>query len=344
MVSIGMVNWELGVEGAKAMAEMHQAMASLTSLNLSSETHSVMNSVIGPEGGTAIIEALQGNKTLRELNLWGNDIGSDAAKLMATWMAANSSLTHCDVRFNDIIGEGATQLSEAVLANTKIEVFNVIPIKEMRADSLTTLDLSYEHIGVVGGMVVAGLVPVMPSLTVANVLYTSLDVDSAKMLAEVAKQKGISLCGIKPDATKADLSSRGLHWSRRLGPVDAILIASDLAVRASLTAVDLSFNNLGGGETGDIKAFAVHYNEKDKVNSYEYRGREMIVSMGKNSDGNIKMKPAKPDLSGVKAIADALRVCASLKEANIRQNNLNKEAEKQLRGSVKRRKGFELLL
>ena len=44
--------------------------------------------------------------------------------------------------FNSIVGDGATQLSTAVLSNTKIEVFNQIPINEMRADSLTTLDLS----------------------------------------------------------------------------------------------------------------------------------------------------------------------------------------------------------
>ena len=64
-----------------------------------------------------------------------------------------------------ISGNGASQLSAAVLGNTKIEVFNEIPIKEMRADSLTELDLNGKFIGDEGGMVVAGLVPVMASLT-----------------------------------------------------------------------------------------------------------------------------------------------------------------------------------
>ena len=76
----------------------------------------------------------------------------------------SGSLTHCDVRYNHISGDGATQLSAAVLANSKIEVFNEIPIKEMRADSLTTLDLSRKGISVEGGMVVAGLVPAAGSL------------------------------------------------------------------------------------------------------------------------------------------------------------------------------------
>ena len=52
------------------------------------------------------------------------------------------------------------------------------------------------------------------------------------MLAEVAKQKGISLCGIQRDQTTADFS----NWN--LEPPDAILLASDLSqagVTGSLT-------------------------------------------------------------------------------------------------------------
>ena len=52
------------------------------------------------------------------------------------------------------------------------------------------------------------------------------------MLAEVAKQKGISLCGIQRDQTTADFFGKGLQ------PPDAILLASDLSqavVTGSLT-------------------------------------------------------------------------------------------------------------
>ena len=83
--------------------------------------------------------------------------------MAAFWSA--DSLTTLDIRGNSITGNSATQLSTAVLGNAKIEVFNQIPIKEMRADSLTELNLSNEGIGVEGGMVVAGLLPVMGSLT-----------------------------------------------------------------------------------------------------------------------------------------------------------------------------------
>jgi len=74
-------------------------------------------------------------------------------------------LTRIDVRNNNIAGDGAVQLSTAVLGNLKIEEFNEIPIKQMRADSFTELDLKGKGVGFVGGMVVAGLIPVMGALT-----------------------------------------------------------------------------------------------------------------------------------------------------------------------------------
>ena len=61
------------------------------------------------------------------------------------------------------------------------------------------------------------------------------------MLAEVAKQKGISLCGIQRDQTTADFSNQNLY------PSDEILLASDLSqagVTGSLTSINMSENNL----------------------------------------------------------------------------------------------------
>ena len=84
---------------------------------------------------------------------------------MADALRANSGLTSLDVRNNKIVGDGASQLSTAVLGNHKIERFNGIPIKEMRTDSLTELDLSGRAFGIEGAMVVAGLLPAMASMT-----------------------------------------------------------------------------------------------------------------------------------------------------------------------------------
>ena len=77
---------------------------------------------------------------------------------------------------------------------------------------------------------------VITSLTVTDMRYNNLDTESATMLAEVAKEKGISLCGITPDQTEANLQG-GLYGMKQMRPADAILLTADLAVRASLTSV-----------------------------------------------------------------------------------------------------------
>jgi hypothetical protein len=169
-----------------------------------------------------------------------NLIGSEGAAALAPALT-NGALTGIDVHNNNIAGDGAVQLSAAVLGNLKIEEFNKIPIKEMRADSFTELDLKGKGVGVEGGMVIAGLIPVMGALTVTNLLGNQLDAASAKMLAEVAKQKGISLCGIRRDQTTAEFSSQSLK------PPDAILLASDLSqavVTGGLTKLSLAHNML----------------------------------------------------------------------------------------------------
>ena len=177
---------------------------------------------------------------------WGSGTyTTEGITAIADALRVNGSLTSLDVRSNYIAGNGAAQLSAAVLGNLKIEMFNEIPIKKMRANSITELDLKEKRLGVEGGMVVAGLLPVMGSLTVANLLGNGLDEESTKMLAEVAKQKGISLCGIRRDQTTADFSYQ------KLKPPDAILLASDLSragVTGSLTSLNLASNRLCGLE------------------------------------------------------------------------------------------------
>ena len=87
-----------------------------------------------------------------------------------------------------------------------------------------------------GVQAIACALRVNGALTVTNLLHNQLDEASAKMLAEVAKQKGISLCGIQRDQTTADLSGHALQ------PPDAILLASDLSqavVTGALTVTNL---------------------------------------------------------------------------------------------------------
>ena len=109
----------------------------------------------------------------------------------------------------------------------------------------------------------------------------------------------------------------------RIGIVSAIVIASLIGANPSLTDLNLASCDMVGrhtGKLGDYSPGEQHwkscFNKLEEVQGSSfnvgdkvmYRGREVIVSYGKDDHGDIKMI----DLSGVKAIADALRISASI--------------------------------
>ena len=151
---------------------------------------------------------------------------------MAPAIAVCASVTRVDVRLNGITGEGASQLSAAVLANANIEVFNEIPIKEMRANSLTELDLNEKSIGTEGGMVVAGLLPAMASLTSLIIYSNQLGDEGMGAIANALK-----------DSTVSQLASLDV-CNNKIGPKGAEALAAWLAVCASLTLLDVRHNPL----------------------------------------------------------------------------------------------------
>ena len=122
--------------------------------------------------------------SLTTLELPEKNIGVVGGLIVAGLMPVMGSLTEVDVRYNNISGNAASQLSAVVLANTKIEKFNEIPIKEMRADSLTELNLSLKGIGIEGSMVVAGLMPLMASLTSVDLSWIELGPAGVKALVD----------------------------------------------------------------------------------------------------------------------------------------------------------------
>jgi hypothetical protein len=136
-------------------------MAGVTTLDLSVNR-------IGDDGAKVIAEALKvKDSKIMSLDASSENIGPVGGKLISEALrtSVTGALTRVDVRHNNIAGDGAVQLAAAVLGNLKIEMFNEIPIKEMRANSLTELDLNGKGVGVEGVMVVAGLIPVMGALT-----------------------------------------------------------------------------------------------------------------------------------------------------------------------------------
>ena len=251
---------------------------------------------------------------------------------MAPAIAVSASLTHVDVRYNSIIGDGASQLSTAVLGNAAIEVFNAVPIKEMRADSFTELDFYDKGIGVAGGMVVAGLILVVGSLTKILVGYNQLGDEGAT-----------SLCNALRESTVTKVQELSLKGNK-IGPKGAKAVAAMAAVVGSLTDLNLSNNNLAG-ETEFVQATEVEGNTKEVGTKVIYQGREMTVNqevhlLSMDSYGELEMV----DLTGVHAIAKALADSASLTRLDVKSNSLGEEGRAVLRKAAEGRSGFELEL
>ena len=273
---------------------------------------------------------------------------------IANALRVNGGLTRVDVRSNNIAGDGAEQLSAAVLGNLKIEMFNEIPIKEMRANSITELDLKGKGVGVEGVMVVAGLIPVMGgltsldlsnnslcgmtkyggtytaegitaiaealringALTVTNLLQNQLDAQSAKMLAEVAKQKGLSLCGIWRDQTTAKFSSQDLREG------DTILLASDLSqvvVTGALTRVDVRDKKIAADGAMLLSAAVLGNLKIEMFNEIP------IKEMRADSFTELDLKGKDVGVVGGMVVAGLIPVMGGLTSVELRGNRLGDE-------------------
>ena len=67
------------------------------------------------------------------------------------------SMTSLSTAYNNISGDAAQQLASTVLAKPNLVNFSGIPLKELRADSLTKLELSGKGLGIPEAIVLADL-------------------------------------------------------------------------------------------------------------------------------------------------------------------------------------------
>jgi len=205
---------------------------------------------------------------------------------------------------------------------------------------LTNLNLFGNSIGPEGAAAIAeALKSGMAVLTECNVRGNNLNNESANALAKVATEKRVMLFGIKQDQTEADFSSQGL------GPVDAVLVASDLRVSAVLTHLDLAGNELGAD---GAKAIAGALSSGMAVLtsldiSFNYIGPQLGVIMAevleKNAvltDLNLRDNDLGPQ--GAAAIAEALKSgMAVLTTIDLQYNGFDASAKNALADAVKRR-------
>ena len=198
MQSIGMARCSLGVEEAKILAEYVSIMGSLTAVDLSGNQE-------GDEGMRLIGEALLASTSSKltslkctkldlkadtiSLALRNKGLGPGAAVLLSAAISKfMGSLTSLSVAYNSIVGDGAQQLASAVLAKPNLEHFSGIALRELRADSLTTLDLSGKGLGPPEAIVLADLLrSVSGSLTSLDVTYNQLGEEGRAMVSDAVK-------------------------------------------------------------------------------------------------------------------------------------------------------------
>ncbi len=80
----------------------------------------------------ALADTLRSNTTLRELNLWYNEIRDGGAQALAAALAAalirNTTLTSLELQCNEVGPAGRQALAEAMLLNTTLRELDIIGI------------------------------------------------------------------------------------------------------------------------------------------------------------------------------------------------------------------------
>jgi len=299
------------------------------------------------EGTIIVCNALKESKVskLKELELYNNDITVTGAKSVAAYLVVTAELTSLDVRYNSIAGEGASQLSAAVLTNTKIEVFNKIPVKDMRTDSLTTLDLYQKDIGVVGVMVVAGLLPVMASLTKIDLSENYLGAAGAAALApaigasaELTKlglngnslgdDGTITICKALSESKVSKLQELDLSLNH-VSPPGGEALGNMLLVRAELTSLDVRDNSINGNGASQLSVAVLGNLKIETFNEIP------IKEMRTDSLTELDLKDKGIEVVGGMVLAGLLPVMASLTELNLSGNKINAEGAQPLADALR---------
>ena len=136
-----------------------------------------------------------------------------------------------DVGRNDITGDAAQELASVVLSKPTLEIFCNIPIKKLRADSLSELDLSGKGVGVPGALVLANLLPVTGALTKLSLAQNKLEVEGTKAICEALEQ----------NKTLKELDISGDKWNSNIGGSAGVKhVAKMLGVSGGLTSINLS--------------------------------------------------------------------------------------------------------
>ncbi|ORC87639.1 putative leucine-rich repeat protein (LRRP) [Trypanosoma theileri] len=183
---------EIGPNGAASIAKLLALPASpLQSVQM-------YGNHLGCTGITAIANALQRNRCLREITLGNNNATDASTEALAEMLRENTTLEYLDLRLNTITAVGARNLAHDGLAYNTFLLSLCLsgnPIGSVGGDeiakglimhqssALTRLDLSSCELGPTGGMRIASLIAATITLAEVNLSDNKLDDEAAVVLS-----------------------------------------------------------------------------------------------------------------------------------------------------------------
>ena len=200
--------------------------------------------------------------------------------MIASLIGNNNTLTSLNVCKNNITGVGAQELAAAAFGKQTLNTFCQIPLKELRSDKLTNLDLSAKGIGVPGALVLAELIRTFSSsLTSLDVGFNLFGKDAALELVSTFRDKqmatvGLARCSLDANAVK--------------------VVAEYVRVSSSLTSLDLGFNGIGSEAT-----------------------LELVSTFKEKQMASVGLARCGLDANATKIVAEYARVSESLTEVNL---------------------------
>lgn len=147
-------------------------------------SHGITNGVC-----ESIAEYLRTTQTLRTLNLRANNIGAVGAIAIAEALPVNTSLTALDLRLNMLTDAADKKVVQAALDSPHLISFGEVPIRELRNDTITELNLKGKSLGPAEGRVLAGLLgsgnATSGDVSLGNKSVTMLDVGANSLTEPV---------------------------------------------------------------------------------------------------------------------------------------------------------------
>eukprot|EP00936_MAST-01D_sp_MAST-1D-sp1_P001921 g1921.t1 len=286
-----------------------------------SALHFSRSNNIGDEGAIAISTALESNATLTHIDLEGYEsgakIGLTGAQAISKMLAVNMALTSINLLKNDLCADGLAHIATAWEQSSTLKSICGI------AAGVTTANLSQQRLGAADARMVALELRFNRALISADFSGNFIGDEGTAALSEALKTNST--------LDKLDLGSNDI------GATGAQSLAGMLQVNRALNTLGLSQNNIGVYEY--VKKDQLQGTSFKEGDTVQYNGQQFTISMDENSHGDLKVQ----NISGVIALAEALKVNRALKNVDLSSNKLGTEGIRALCSALKTNSSVESL-